>query len=82
MITLNKIFVLDCSITMTWCFTDDATAYSRKALRLLELSEAVVPYLWVTEVGNVLRMAEKKGRISLAQSSKNEQMIRAGRAPT
>ena len=57
-------FVLDCSMTMAWVFADEATA-STEALRESLLSEsAVVPGLWPVEVGNVLLVALRRGRIT------------------
>lgn len=56
-------FVLDCSVTMTWCFSDEATSYGDWVLRSLETTRALVPRLWHLEVANVLLIAEKKKRI-------------------
>ena len=56
-------FVLDCSVTMAWVFPDEANART-DALRELLLSDmAVVPGLWSVEVGNVLLVATRHGRI-------------------
>lgn len=56
-------FVLDCSVTMAWVFPDEATA-TTDALREKLLSDmAVVPALWPIEVGNVLLVATRRGRI-------------------
>lgn len=61
-------FVLDCSMTMAWCFEDEATPYSESILAALSRNEAVVPALWGLEVANVLLVAERKKRILPAQS--------------
>lgn len=63
-------FVLDCSITMSWCFEDEKTPHGDGILELLknEESQAVVPSLWRLEVINVLGVAERRQRISLARS--------------
>jgi len=56
-------FVLDCSMTMAWVFPDEATD-ATDALRESLISEsAVVPALWSIEVGNVLLVAARRGRI-------------------
>jgi len=56
-------FVLDCSMTMAWVFSDEATD-ATDALRESLLSDsAVVPALWSVEVGNVLLVATRRGRI-------------------
>ena len=61
---MSAAFVLDCSITMTWCFGDEATAAAYAVLDRLASETAVVPPHWYLEVGNVLIMAEKRKRIS------------------
>jgi predicted nucleic acid-binding protein len=63
-------FVLDASVTMSWCFPDEATPYSRGVLASLEKTYAVVPALWPFEVANVLASAERRGRI--AKEARNE----------
>ncbi len=62
-------FVLDCSITMTWCFEDEATTYTEQVLDSLSHGFATVPALWSYEVANVLLVAERKKKISPADSS-------------
>ncbi len=39
-------FVLDASITMSWCFADESTPYSRGVLQSLLDTYAEVPVLW------------------------------------
>ncbi len=57
-------FVLDCSVTMAWCFEDEVTDYSENILDCLQGSKAaVVPSLWTLEVANVLLQAQRKKRI-------------------
>src|SRR5260221_2524331 len=38
--------VVDASLTLSWCFADEATPYSRSVLATLESTYAVVPALW------------------------------------
>lgn len=59
-------FVLDASITLAWCFSDEATASTIALLERLEFESAIVPELWPLEVGNILITAEKRKRISYA----------------
>lgn len=61
---VSKAFVLDCSLTMTWCFEDETTDYSDLILNKLGDHYAIVPALWSVEVSNALLFAEKKKRIS------------------
>lgn len=72
-----KSFVLDCSVTMAWCFSDEANECSDEALRLLKNSKAVVPSVWSLEVINVLRTCERKNRINTAQSNTFIQLLNA-----
>lgn len=62
-----KNFVLDASITLAWCFSDEATPKSVSILEQLETSTAFVPTLWPLEVGNVLIGAERRKRITYSQ---------------
>ncbi len=56
-------FVVDASVTMSWCFEDEATPYTESVLeRLLEF-EAVAPAIWPLEVANILLLGEQRGRI-------------------
>ncbi|MCS7248720.1 MAG: type II toxin-antitoxin system VapC family toxin [Anaerolineales bacterium] len=61
-------FVLDASVTLAWCFEDEANACALDVLDLLEESAAVAPALWVLEVGNALLEAECRGRLTQAES--------------
>ncbi len=62
-------FVLDCSLTMAWCFPDEETPYTLKVQEMLEHAEAKVPSLWPLEVANILWSAENKKRLTKIQSS-------------
>lgn len=57
-------FVLDCSVTMAWCFEDEANRYSDAVLTALSTDQAIVPSLWSLEVANVLVVSERRGRLS------------------
>jgi predicted nucleic acid-binding protein len=59
-------FILDNSIVMAWCFRDQTNVLTEAVLRRLEISEAYVPAVWPLEVGNVLAVTERKGRLSKA----------------
>jgi predicted nucleic acid-binding protein len=56
--------VLDASITMAWCFEDEATPAAEEVLDLVVESNAVVPAIWRFEVGNALQMAIRRKRIT------------------
>ena len=57
-------FVLDCSVTMAWIFPDEANEATDALRESLEANSAVVPVLWPIEVGNVLLVATRRGRIT------------------
>lgn len=63
-------FVLDTSVTMSWCFNDEANSYADAVLDSLSNHIALAPCIWPLEVGNVLLVAEKKTRISSPDSLK------------
>ena len=56
-------FVVDNSVVMAWCFGDESSKYTDAVLACLEAGEAVVPAIWPLEVGNVLLVAERRGRL-------------------
>ncbi|MCA9790640.1 MAG: type II toxin-antitoxin system VapC family toxin [Candidatus Eremiobacteraeota bacterium] len=59
--------VLDCSVAMAWCFEDEARPATDAILDRVAEEGAQVPSLWFLEVGNVLIVAERRGRIEQAQ---------------
>jgi len=62
-------FVVDCSVTITWCFEDERTAATDALLDRLSSEAAVVPQLWTVEVTNAMVIAERRGRVSVAQTT-------------
>lgn len=60
--------VLDASVTMSWCFADESTPYTRRVLTLLLDTYAEVPALWTFEVANVLAVNERRKRMGIAVS--------------
>jgi len=61
-------FVLDTSVTMSWCFEDEANAYADAVLESLIHVKALAPAAWPLEISNVLAVAERCGRIDKAGS--------------
>jgi predicted nucleic acid-binding protein len=79
--------VIDASLTMAWCFEDEATVGADTVLDRLIHDEAVVPGLWELEVTNVLLVAERRARITEAQVARflgllAELPIRVDNSPT
>lgn len=66
---MNATMIIDCSMTMAWCLADERTPASDQILDRLLSETALVPAHWFLEVTNVLAMAEKRQRISPADSS-------------
>lgn len=62
-------FVLDNSVTMSWCFPDEHDSYAQDVLKALPGVAAAVPALWPLEVANILLVGERRGRISQADSA-------------
>ena len=70
-------FVLDCSVTMAWCFEDEVDAYTDAVLDALPGGEALVPCLWPLEVANVLVVGERKKRLTPAQSKRFVELLQS-----
>jgi predicted nucleic acid-binding protein len=64
-------FVLDGSVTMAWCFEDEARPETDEMLDWLAAkSRAYVPSVWHLEIANVLRACERRKRITQADSTR------------
>ena len=56
-------FVLDSSVSLTWCFDDEHTDATDALLERVAEAGACAPALWPLEVLNALAMAERRSRI-------------------
>ena len=62
-------FVADASVTLPWCFEDEATAWTDGLLdRLRSGGQIVVPAHWPTEISNGILMALRRKRIQPGRS--------------
>ncbi len=61
-------FVLDCSVSMAWCFDDEATPYTDGVRDSLADKRAVVPSVWPLEAANATIMGERRKRLDEARS--------------
>ena len=61
-------FVIDNSVVMAWCFVEEESEYADAVLASLESAEAIVPAIWPLELGNVVVVAERRKRLSEADS--------------
>lgn len=64
-------FVLDNTVAMAWCFTEEASELTESLLSRLSSSvdSAVVPVLWLYEAVNVIELAARKARITDEKAS-------------
>jgi len=60
-------FILDASITLAWCFSDESTPETTLLLEQLDHASAFVPEIWTLEIGNILISAERRKRITYAK---------------
>jgi len=60
-------FVLDSSVSLTWCFEDERSDVTEALLERVVNNGAVAPVLWPLEVLNALAMAERRNRVDAAQ---------------
>lgn len=58
-------FVLDCSVTMSWVFPDEASDATDRLRESMIEGGAFVPALWPVEVGNALLTAIRRGRVTV-----------------
>lgn len=69
-------FILDCSITMTWCFPDEATPSTLAIRDRLLQAECYVPRIWPLEVNNVLWCAVCKKKITDLQAIRFKSLLK------
>lgn len=73
---MSASLIIDCSLAMTWCFEDESTSASLSIQDRLVDEAALVPPHWFLEVTNVLAMAEKRRRITPANSQEFIRLLR------
>jgi predicted nucleic acid-binding protein len=62
---------------MSWCFEDEADDYSDRILDALNNGTAHVPGLWLMETANVLAVAERRRRLTEADSSNFVELLKS-----
>jgi predicted nucleic acid-binding protein len=70
-------FVLDASVAAAWFFPDEAAEYTEAMLERLRGSGAVVPEIWFREIANVLLAAERRQRLTEAQTARLLQFLQS-----
>ena len=67
--------ILDCSVTMAWCFEDECDELADAVLGVFGQTEVWVPALWPVEVANVLLVAERRDRLTSAGSARFVELL-------
>jgi predicted nucleic acid-binding protein len=60
-------FIVDSSITLAWCFSDERTLETQALLDDVSVAGAIAPAHWPLEVLNGLAMAERRQRIGATE---------------
>lgn len=68
-------FVLDASVALSWFFEDEASGESLAVRARLTAERAVVPALWLYEVGNALSVVSRRGRMTPELASRAAQLL-------
>ena len=55
--------VVDASVTLAWCFPDEASSYADEVLVALEGRTVIVPAIWALEITNAVLVAERRKRV-------------------
>ena len=69
--------VIDCSVAVAWCFEDEVSAETDAILERVRDEGALVPALWHLELGNVLVQAERRKRLTAADTTTRLELIAA-----
>jgi predicted nucleic acid-binding protein len=67
---MSEDFVIDNSVVLMWCFKVETNQYADAILDSLEVSTAVVPSFCPLELANALLVAERRKRLSKADSAR------------
>jgi predicted nucleic acid-binding protein len=67
--TNDELLVIDCSIAIAWCYSDEQDDYSQSVLDSLSSNRVIVPALWHVEVANVLVVGERRKRSTQADTA-------------
>ena|SRR2546425_13286985 len=71
-----KRLVLDASVSVAWCFSDESTPYTDGVLDLVTSGvAALTTAIWPFELANALLIAERRKRLSRAQATTMLQRI-------
>jgi predicted nucleic acid-binding protein len=62
-------FVIDASVAASWAFDDEESLVADATLERISHDDAIAPSLWWFEVRNTLIVGERRGRLSIADTS-------------
>lgn len=68
--------IVDTSAAAAWAFQDEQTPQSRSFLKHVQRGDLVVPAIWPAEILNMLRVAERRARISHSEVSRFLRLVR------
>jgi predicted nucleic acid-binding protein len=71
------VIVLDASVALAWCFTDEQSSLADAVVERLRSDRAIVPAIWPFEVGNALLSAERRGRLDAADRARLIELLTA-----
>ena len=72
--------VVDASVTMTWCFADEAHAASEAVFHRVLRERMIVPAHWLLEVTNVVGRHERQGRLTADDRGRFFRLLQDARA--
>ncbi|MDX9991344.1 MAG: type II toxin-antitoxin system VapC family toxin [Anaerolineales bacterium] len=72
----ESFFVLDASMTLAWCFEEEAGTQAETVLDMFTESQAIVPALWLLEISNALINAERRGCLTAAEGARFLELLR------
>jgi len=72
-----SVFVLDCSVALSWCFPDETDGYAESVLELLREAKGLAPAIWPLEMANALLVAQRRKRISQADATQFLSLVRS-----
>jgi predicted nucleic acid-binding protein len=70
-------FVLDCSAVLSWLFPDEGDPYGTALIEVVGDSRMYVPSLLWLEAANAFLIAERKGRLTVADTARMAAILEA-----
>lgn len=65
------LLVLDASVALAWCYTNEQTPPIMQVRQRVVTSGAIVPAIWRLEIANALRAGVRRERITVVQRNEN-----------